>query len=216
MVLLALSIGNALLLVFLLGGWFVDLIYALPGFPAPDIALDDSARRELAADGMAAIRPLGPGVELLRQAQLPSGLDAFSGREIEHMEDVRKVVTGFAIAWLCGLGIVASTWFTLGRRDGGTVPSTATAVAPPALRRAVRDASWALLGLIAVVGLALLLAFDPVFEAFHALFFSGDSWRFRHDDTLLQLYPELFWAAAGTVIVLLVVAQCLALIRRLR
>ena len=204
-VLAAVVVGNALLLVLLLGGWFVDLIYALPGFPDPDVALGTAERRDLAAHGMEAIRAVGPGVDLLREAQLPSGAPAFNERELTHMEDVRQVVTGFTIAWLVGLALIAGAWAAR-ERLGGAVR----------LRRAIRNASLAVLVAIAVIGVVLLLAFEPVFEGFHAIFFSGDSWRFASDDTLLQLYPEMFWGAAGTVVVLLVVAQCLTLMRLLR
>lgn len=195
------AIGNALLLIFVLGGWFVDLIYALPGFPETDAALAPGQRRDLAADGMAAIRPLGPGVDLLREADLTSADPAFNSRELTHMEDVRQVVAGFAIAWLAGLGLLAVAWF--GRRPLG---------GPEALRRAARTAAIALLAAVVAFGLLLLFAFEPIFEGFHAIFFSGDSWRFHADDTLLQLYPEMFWAAAGTVTVLLVVTQLLLVV----
>lgn len=203
LVLAAVAIGNALLLVFLLGGWFVEAIYASPGFPAPDIALDDETRRRLAAEGMAAIRPLGPGVDLLREARLPGGEPAFNAREIVHMEDVRGVVAGFAIAWAVGLALAG---LGLGAWHRGRARA----------KSAFADASLVLIALIVVIGLALLVAFDPIFEGFHAIFFTGDSWRFASTDTLLQLYPEMFWAAAGTAIVLLVVAQCLLLRRLLR
>jgi integral membrane protein (TIGR01906 family) len=197
-VLLAVAVGNALLLVFLLGGYFIDLIYALPGFP-PAETVDGETRRQLAADGVAAIRPLGPGVEILREARLPGGAAAFNGREVAHMEDVRVVVFGFAWAWLAGLGLLLFAWLARGRLGGGE-----------ALRRSLGWAAGAALVLVAALGLVFLIAFEPVFEGFHAIFFSGDSWRFDSGDTLIQLYPEYFWVAAGTFVVALVVAQCLA------
>lgn len=197
-------VGNALVLVLLLGGLFVDLVYLLPGFPEPGIALSGAERRELAADGVASIRPVGPGVEILREATLPSGDPAFNQREIDHMEDVRQVVTGFVLAWIAGLCVLAAAW--LGRDWLGR----------GCLRRALRRGALATAGLIAAIGLALLVAFDPIFEGFHSIFFSGDSWRFAADDTLLQLYPEMFWVAAGVVLAILVFDQCLLVARRLR
>lgn len=198
-------IGNALLVILALDGWFIDLVYALPGFPSPDIALSDEERRRLAADGMAAIRPIGPGVELLREARLSGGGAAFTSREVLHMQDVREVVTGFAIAWLVGLVALVGAWVYRERLGGGD-----------GVRFALRAGAVALAAVIAVAGLALLIAFEPIFEGFHAIFFAGDSWRFRSDDTLLQLYPEMFWGAAGTILVLLVIIQCLLLAAMLR
>lgn len=196
--LLAVAIGNALLVVFLLGGHFIDLLYAFPGFPAAE-SLDRETRRALAVDGMAAIRPLGPGAGILREAELPSGVPAFNSREVLHMEDVRAVVAGFAWAWLAGAVLLLAAWASRARLGGAA-----------RVRYVIGHAALASIVLVALAGVLFLVAFEPVFEGFHAIFFSGDSWRFPAGDTLLQLYPEMFWAAAGTLLVILVVAQCLA------
>lgn len=198
-VLLAVAIGNALLLVFLLGGYFIDLIYALPGLPGAN-SFDTETRRQLATDGVAAIRPLGPGAEILREAQLPGGAAAFNAREVAHMEDVRTVVLGFAWAWLAGLSLLLFAWLSRGRFDGGET----------GFRQVVGRAAIAAVALVALIGLFFLVAFEPVFEGFHSIFFSGDSWRFASDDTLIQLYPEMFWVVAGAVVVALILVQCLA------
>ena len=52
----------------------------------------------------------------------------------------------------------------------------------------------------------ILLGFDGFFLRFHEVFFSGSSWRFSDTDTLLRIYPEVFWQdtaklAAGIVVV---------------
>jgi len=70
--------------------------------------------------------------------------------------------------------------------------------------------------LVAVTGLAMLVAFDTAFTVFHGLFFEGDSWRFSNSDTLLRLYPQEFWMAAGAMIVGLVVVQAIALLLVMR
>jgi integral membrane protein (TIGR01906 family) len=201
----AVMIGNALLLVFLLGGPFVDLIYALPGFPDQG-SLDAETRRALAVDGVASIRPLGPGIEILRDARLAGGEPAFNARELTHMDDVRRVVAGFGWAWLIGAALLLSLGWLARKRPGGV----------ERMRLAIRRAAGALIALIATTGVVFLVAFEPVFEGFHAIFFSGDSWRFAADDTLIELYPETFWAVAGIAIVALIIAQCLALLVLLR
>ena len=69
----------------------------------------------------------------------------------------------------------------------------------------------------------ILLGFDGFFLRFHEVFFSGDSWRFSSTDTLLRIYPEVFWQdtaqlAAGIVVVQAVAVVLLAgwWLRRLR
>ena len=53
-----------------------------------------------------------------------------------------------------------------------------------------------LVGLIAYV----LLNFDSFFLTFHRLFFEGDTFMFRYDDTLIRLYPEQLWSDAAILI----------------
>ena len=38
-----------------------------------------------------------------------------------------------------------------------------------------------------------LLSFDAFFTLFHRVFFSGDSWLFAYEDSLIQFYPLQFW-----------------------
>lgn len=196
-------IGNALWL--LLWPWFVDFQYALPGFP--DAAtVEEPLRTDLAKTGVDSIRPGGEGVELLREASLADGRPAFDAREISHMEDVRSVVAGVLIAWgaalLAALAAGAALYRTAGRA---------------ALRPALRRGALLTMAAIILVGLFMLISFEAFFDAFHGVFFSGDSWRFPAGSTLLELYPEVFWAIAGAAIAVLVTLQAgllLALTRR--
>ncbi len=48
-------------------------------------------------------------------------------------------------------------------------------------------------------------------EAFHGVFFAGDSWRFPADSTLLRLYPRTFWTVAGSTAAAVIVLQAVAL-----
>ena len=53
----------------------------------------------------------------------------------------------------------------------------------------------------------VLLGFDGLFLRFHEVFFSGNTWRFSTRDTLLRLYPEVFWQHAGRLASAIVVLQ---------
>jgi uncharacterized membrane protein len=69
---------------------------------------------------------------------------------------------------------------------------------------------------VVVAGVAVLVAFDALFEVFHRLFFAGGSYTFDPGtERLVQLFPFAFWSettmAVGVVIlVLCAVAAALA------
>jgi integral membrane protein (TIGR01906 family) len=193
----AFFIGNALLV--LLHPWLIDAQYALPGFPDDGLGLTGDERRELAHTGVQSIAVWdGAGIERLRDARLPDGAPAFGAREITHMEDVRAVVTGFAWAWVAGVVALFAGAFALRRRHE-----------PAALARGLRWGAWLTLGSFAALALVMLVDFDAFFDGFHGIFFSGDSWRFADDDTLLALYPDTFWGVAAGATAALVIGQAL-------
>jgi len=196
-------VGNAVLVG--MQPWIVDAVYAVPGVPDDPLGLAGAARERLATLGVRAVRPFDAGVGLLRDARLPDGAPAFTARELRHMQDVRDLVGVILRAWAVALAAGLAAGLALHRRAGGA-----------AVARAVRRGARATLALGALLGLGLLVAFDPVFEAFHGLFFAGDSWRFADERTLRRLYPDAFWAVAGCLLAVIVAAQAVALARPLR
>lgn len=191
--------GNAVWLL-LAGSWFVDFQYALPGFPVDPDGVQDPARTELAQVGVASVRPLGEGVELLREARLPGGAAAFDAREVQHMADVRELMTALLVTWAIAAACLAATLLALHRL-----------AAPGTLARALRLGALVTIGAMAVLGLFMAVAFETFFDGFHGIFFAGDSWRFADTDTLRQLYPDAFWGIAGATVAVLVLAQAVAL-----
>ena len=63
----------------------------------------------------------------------------------------------------------------------------------PGFLKALTLGSSLTLFLIILVGIGILTGFDAFFEAFHHLFFTGDSWLFYADDSLIRLFPEKLW-----------------------
>ena len=181
--------------------WIVDVGYALPGFPDDGLGMADGVRRDLAHTGIRSVAPWdGTGIARLEGARLPGGEAAFGPREIAHMADVRAVMTGFLWAWLAGVAVLCACAVAL--RGAGS----------RALARGLRTGVWISVGAYLVAGLLMLADFDRFFESFHGVFFSGDSWVFGDGDTLLALYPEVFWGFAGGLFVLLVVGGGLAVL----
>lgn len=176
--------------------WLVDLQYALPGFPADAQGLGGQDRTDLAIAGLRSVRPLDDGMQLLREARLPDGTAAFTEREISHMSDVRGVVSGFIVAWAIALPVLIAAALVLSR-----VRTRAVAL------RAIGWGGVFTIALVAFVGIGALIDFDGFFTIFHTIFFEGNTWRFEYTDTLLRLYPEMFWTVATGLIIVLIVVQ---------
>ena len=193
--------------------WFVRYELGQDDFPADRYGLAGEERLELAITGLRSIEPGSEGIAMLERATLPDGSPAFDGRELRHMEDVRRLL-GQALR-LQLVVVVALLALALALRRS---PRWRTVV-PRGLRLgAICTFAVALLALPVI-----LLGFDGFFLRFHEVFFSGDTWRFSTTDTLLRLYPEAFWQdtaqlAAGIVVAQAVVVALLATwwLRRLR
>jgi integral membrane protein (TIGR01906 family) len=138
-----------------------------------------------------------------------AGEPVLNERERSHMRDVRGVFTGFFAVALIALagGVVIAA-----RRHGEERAAS---------WRAVRAGSLGLVALLVVGGIVSLVAFGPLFEAFHSVFFAGGSYTFDPGtDRLVQLFPFRFWqeTAIAVGIVCIGVALVVAAIasRRLR
>ena len=173
-------LGNALIV--LLIPWFADLQYALPGFPDDPFGLAGGDRASLGATGIRSIWPIGPGTDLLVDARLPDGSMAFGPVEIRHMGDVRGLVQGCFALWLISLAVgavAASRLRRAGRSD--------------AVRRGLRLGSAITIGAMALIGVAMLVSFDAIFDGFHDIFFEPGTWTFGDDETLLICFGNPFY-----------------------
>jgi len=194
----AVLIGNALWL--LVSPNFVGLLYGLLGIPAPIEGLSAASARELGMSGVGSVHPGGEGVDLLRRARLEDRSTAFTEREIGHMADVRSVVGGFYAAWAIAVVSSAVSAFALGRCGRAS-----------SVTRALRRGAGLTLAATLLIAIAMALSFGAVFEAFHATFFAGDSWRFASGSTLLRLYPEEFWTVAVATAAVLIALQAIGI-----
>jgi len=193
--------------------WFVRHELEREGFPTDRYGLSRPQRIELALTGLRSIRPESDGIVLLERATLPDGSPAFDGRELRHMADVRSRLGAAFTVQLAVLLIlvVAALAFFRSPRWRTVVP------------RGLLIGSLATLGIAALAVPVILLGFDGFFLRFHEVFFSGDTWRFSQTDTLLRIYPEVFWQdtaqlAAGIVVVQALAVACASWwwLRRLR
>jgi integral membrane protein (TIGR01906 family) len=179
---------------------FVNFEYGRTGFPA-DVAipsdgypLEKAERTALAEAAMGSI--IGPeGMNALEEARfVRTGAPAFNAREIQHMRDVRwlfqraRFLFWLAMVMLLGGGAVLIWW---GKRTG---------LGPPLLTRPIITSVLVTLSVAAALGLYIIVNFRSFFRQFHHLFFEGETWLFRPDDTLIRLFPADFWYDAAMAI----------------
>ena len=108
------------------------------------------------------------------------GRHPFSDEEYAHMAEVRDVFRGAETAAVLALFVgVFRLWRA---RTRGTA------------LRLLRDGGLVSAALVAAVGIAALLAFDPLFLLFHEVFFPRGNFLFDPaTSNLIRLYPEWYW-----------------------
>ncbi len=136
------------------------------------------------------------GISYLGDLRFPAGQQAppptcaemtdcthlYNDRELQHMVDVKTVVSGAMRVLMISIGVLlvlalwawTGKWFTTylkGLQWGGIVT----------------------LVFIGLIILFVLVAFQYLFVIFHELFFKAGTWTFLYSDTLIRLFPERFW-----------------------
>jgi integral membrane protein (TIGR01906 family) len=114
-------------------------------------------------------------------------------RERGHMVDVRTVMgeLGF-VALLAAIVLVALGLYSRGRRWFWWAASIGARV---------------LLVGVVVVGLAMTLVFDQIFELFHEIFFAPGTYLFNtSSEKLVQLFPDQFWSETSIALAIVVLA----------
>ena len=197
----ALAVGPALIataLLVLAHPRTIDAAYALPGFPEPRIAIAADERSRLGAIGARAIQPWqDDAVQRMRAATHDDGRRAFDRKALAHFEDVRAFMLLFLLAGGTGVAVIALAAALVGERS--------------VVRRGLSAGTRLTVALFAVIGLLMLLGFGAFFDAFHELFFEGDTWKLPPLGTVRSLYPDALWQIVGGAFVALVLAQAAAI-----
>ncbi|UCD97603.1 MAG: TIGR01906 family membrane protein [Chloroflexota bacterium] len=178
---------------------FVQLEYRTPNFPADPYGFSQEDRLQWS---LVALEYLlnDEGISFLEDLQFEDGNAVYNARELKHMVDVKNVLQDALIVWYIAIGVMLllgifaywSGWwedFKLGLGRGG----------------------WITVILIAVIMVAVLIAFSVFFVFFHQIFFESGTWVFRFSDTLIRLFPERFWRDTFIAIGLLSLAGGLGL-----
>ena len=121
------------------------------------------------------------GIDFLGDQELPGGTPLYNARELRHMEDVKLVVGGALLTWALALLVGGLSSAYLARRSGSL------------LLHALQSGSILTLALLAAILAGVVLAWNWFFVFFHRIFFVGDTWLFLYSDSLIRLFPEMFW-----------------------
>lgn len=171
--------------------------YHRPGFPADSYGFDTQERLRLGSYGLDYILNFAPHTYLSEIET--GGATAFLASEVEHMTDVKRVML---IALTAGaLLFIAALFASRSLRTR----------APGAIRKSLFTGSWLTLGVLVALLVIGFLGWEPLFTAFHQLFFPQGNWQFRMSDTLIRLYPPQFWVDAALAIATLTLIFSLVL-----
>ena len=127
--------------------------------------------------------------DYLAGLKMKDGTPLYNEREVSHMYDVRVVFRNARFAMAVMIVFIIITMLLVSKKPDSL---------PGFLRSLAIGASLTLF-LIVLVGIGILTGFDAFFEAFHHLFFSGDSWLFWENDSLIRLFPEPLWVHGFTL-----------------
>jgi integral membrane protein (TIGR01906 family) len=178
-----------------LNPWYVEFEYRTPGFPADPygfILQDRLNYSKIAIDYLVN----DAGIEYLGDLRFPPGQKTpepscqfmddctrfYNDRELQHMLDVKNVVSGAMIVLQVGFAllVVLAIWAWRGRWVDEYL-------------HGLERGGVMVLILLGIIILLVLLAFNYLFVIFHEIFFQTGTWMFLYSDTLIRLFPERFW-----------------------
>ncbi|MGB4596060.1 MAG: TIGR01906 family membrane protein [Anaerolineaceae bacterium] len=163
---------------------FPALEYKRAGFPMDDYGFDPVDRTKWSAFAVNYLTN-DEDINYLGDLQDTNGNKLFRAEELTHMEDVKRVVKGSLFIWYvaCGILFGLTVWLLVQK-------------AWREFRLGYRSGAWITLSLMAVMIAYLAINFNQLFDQFHRVFFTEGSWLFYPTDTLIRLFPMVFWRDA--------------------
>ena len=179
---------------------FLRFEYTRTGFPSDAYGFTGEDRLSYGSYGIEFLFS-GDDVSTLAELRLPiekcwqpppeaRDCPMFKARELQHMRDV-KVIVSSAYALAVSLAGLVALLLAVGYQRPGM---------RQAMAQGVLIGSLATLALLAAAVTLVVAAWDRAFDAFHELFFAAGTWRFPYSDTLIRLYPEQLFVDAAIVI----------------
>ena len=173
---------------------FVRYEYNRSGFP-PSVRFEQAERLRISDMVLRFIRGTATRDDL-STAQTDSGEIALREEEVQHLADVKRVVDALVVAQRLALVTSVTSFFLLwqsSRRLDAVI--------------SLQQGAWVIFGLMILILISSLIDFNTFFTRFHQVFFSEGSWLFYEDDTLIQMYPLVFWIDTVWKLVVVIVVE---------
>ena len=163
---------------------FTQVEYRMPGFPEDPFGFTFEDRLIWSEPS---IRYLVNKKDILylESLQFETGEQIFNEQELDHMEDVKRVVSGMRIGLASALVILGVIHFIV-----------VNSKQEKSIFVAYKRGGWGVIGIILSILIFVTLNFNKLFTWFHMLFFEGGTWQFYTSDTLIRLFPLRFWQDA--------------------
>jgi integral membrane protein (TIGR01906 family) len=178
---------------------FLHLEYHRPGFPDDFYGFTLEDRLTYAPFAVNYLLN-DAGIEYLGDLTFPDGSPLYTASELQHMKDVKVVTRAAFFVLLFG--------------------GTAALIVGYFLWRSSRSEFWQAIfnggaltvGIIIMIVLGAVLAWDFFFTTFHQVFFEDGTWIFLYSDTLIRLFPEQFWFDAALTVGVLTTGGALVMV----
>lgn len=180
---------------------FLKSEYNNPAFPADPYGFTLEERTEYGSESILYITR-NYNDDFMRELTFADGTPLYNERELSHMRDVKvlyqtaRTVLVCIVVFYVGLG-----WLVAKNPDS-----------VPEFLKALKLGGMVTLGVMALILAGIIIDFDALFTAFHHLFFTGSTWLFYVDDSLIRLYPEKLWIDGFICVGLATVVMAVAVI----
>ncbi len=168
----------------LINPFFLTFEYNKPNFPADPYGFTKEDRFRWATPSLLYLTN-NEDISYLEELKFDDGTPIYNERELSHMVDVKNLVQTMISAWfiISGLLILTALFAYRGRwiKD---------------FWLAVSRGGWSTIAIIVLILAAVAISFNALFTGFHRIFFTGDTWLFYYTDTLIRLFPIVFWQDA--------------------
>jgi integral membrane protein (TIGR01906 family) len=166
---------------------YLSFEYGKPGFPVDSYGFTTQQRFILASTNIHYVRAHLPYDELSKQTL--NGISVYNEREVAHMADVQNVFQIALRIWQFAFILLILLAFILWKNGEYTV-----------LLAGLRLGGFMTTGVILLIGMLAVVAWQTWFELFHRFLFQPGSWLFSYTDTLIRLFPVEFWYDATVTI----------------
>jgi integral membrane protein (TIGR01906 family) len=163
---------------------FLEHEYNLKNFPPDEYGFTTADRKLWGKLSLEYLRN-AEDIRFLKNLKFNDGTPIYNERELSHMADVKSLVK--LLNRILPGAVFAFLFLTLWAYTGRWLKRYFLALAA---------GGWLTLGLIGFIIAGTLIDFDELFTQFHHLFFTGDTWLFFANDTLIRLFPLKLWSDA--------------------